>query len=149
MQGTTELMDWMRDIVPENKPRYAMGLGRDPQNLVDAVLAGYDMFDCVAPTRFARNGTLYFGKLEVKDDHPQFVSEFSNGRLQIGNEKFKFDESVIQEGCDCYTCTHGYTRSYLRHLYKTDELTYFRLSSIHNVRFMVRLSEELRNWVLS
>lgn len=149
MKGTVELMDWVRDMLPENKPRYAMGLGRDPQNLVDAVMAGYDMFDCVAPTRFARNGTLYSGKLEVENDQPKFVSEYNNGRLQIGNQQFTFDQGVIQEGCDCFTCQKGYSRSYLRHLFKTDELTYFRLSSIHNVRFMVRLSEELRKWVLS
>lgn len=149
MAGTVELMDWVRDIVPEDKPRYAMGLGRDPQNLVDAVLAGFDMFDCVAPTRFARNGTLYSGKLEIENDLPKFVSEYNNGRLQIGNQQFTFDQRVIQDGCDCFTCQKGYSRSYLRHLFKTDELTYFRLSSIHNVRFMVRLSEELRKWVQS
>lgn len=148
MAGTVQIMEWLEGLIPEDKPRYAMGLGRDPQNLVDAVLAGYDMFDCVAPTRFARNGTLYAGKLEEKDGKPEFVSEFNKGRLQIGNERFTFDQSPIQAGCDCYTCTHHYTRSYLRHLFKTDELTYHRLASIHNVRFMVRLSEELREWVL-
>ncbi len=148
MAGTVELMDWVRDILPEDKPRYAMGLGRDPQNLIDAVLAGYDMFDCVAPTRLARNGTLYSGQLEIKDNLPQFISEFPKGRLQIGNQRFTFDQGVIQEGCNCFTCQQGYSRSYLRHLFKTDELTYFRLSSIHNVRFMVRLSEELRKWIV-
>lgn len=148
MDGTVELMDWLRDILPEDKPRYAMGLGRDPQNLIDAVLAGYDMFDCVAPTRLARNGTLYYGTLEEKEGIPFFNSPFDKGRLQIGNEQWKFDDNPIQEGCDCSTCTHGYTRSYLRHLFKTDELTYHRLGSIHNVRFMVRLSHQLRKWVL-
>ncbi|MEO8581016.1 MAG: tRNA guanosine(34) transglycosylase Tgt [Patescibacteria group bacterium] len=149
MAGTVELMNWVRDMLPEDKPRYAMGLGRDPQNLIDAVMAGYDMFDCVAPTRFARNGTLYSGKLEIEKDTPTFVSEFPKGRLQIGNQQFTLDQQVIQPGCDCFTCQKGYSRSYLRHLFKTDELTYFRLSSIHNVRFMVRLSEELREWVTS
>lgn len=147
MAGTVELMDWMREMIPEDKPRYAMGLGRDPQNLLDAVMAGYDMFDCVAPTRFARNGTLYSGKLEIVDDAPQFISDYKNGRLQIGNQQFTFDQQVIQPGCDCFTCQNNYSRSYLRHLFKTDELTYFRLSSIHNVRFMVRLSQQLREWV--
>lgn len=179
MKGTVELMDWVRDLLPENKPRYAMGLGRDPQDIVDAVLAGYDMFDCVAPTRLARNGTLYYGQIvfpndinspdvaphlsgsaslhstfspegrdEQREETPHFVSPFSKGRLQIGNERFKFDQEVIQEGCDCFTCQAGYSRSYLRHLFKTDELTYYRLASIHNVRFMVRLTEELRKWIL-
>lgn len=148
MAGTVEIMDWVRDLLPEEKPRYAMGLGRDPQNIIDAVLAGYDMFDCVAPTRLARNGTLYSGRLELRNNRPFFESEYSKGRLQIGNEKFKYDQTVIQHDCDCYTCQKGYSRSYLRHLFKADELTYYRLSSLHNVRFMVRLSQELRKWIM-
>lgn len=148
MAGTVELMDWVRDLLPEDKPRYAMGLGRDPQNLIDAVLAGYDMFDCVAPTRLARNGTIYFGKLEEKNGVPMFESEFDKGRLQIGNERWKFDNQPIDKSCDCETCQYGYSKAYLRHLFKTDELTYYRLASIHNVRFMVRLSEQLREWVI-
>lgn len=146
MQGTVELMDWVRDILPEDKPRYAMGLGRDPQDIVDAVLAGYDMFDCVAPTRLARNGTLYCGEIDFASA-PHFTSPFKKGRLQIGNAQFAVDDEVIQKDCDCYTCQSGYTRAYLRHLFKTDELTYYRLASIHNVRFMVRLTEQLREWI--
>lgn len=146
MKGTVELMDWVRDILPEDKPRYAMGLGRDPQDIVDAVLAGYDMFDCVAPTRLARNGTLYYGEIDFAST-PIFSSPFKKGRLQIGNAQFAFDDEVIQKDCDCYTCQSGYTRAYLRHLFKTDELTYYRLASIHNVRFMVRLTEQLRAWI--
>ncbi len=148
MAGSVELMDWVRDLVPEDKPRYAMGLGRDPQNLIDAIKAGYDMFDCVAPTRLARNGTIYFGKLEEKDGQPIFVSEFDKGRLQIGNERWKFDNTPIDDTCDCETCQFGYSKAYLRHLFKTDELTYYRLASIHNVRYMVRFSQQLREWVL-
>lgn len=185
MEASVEIMDWVRDILPEDKPRYAMGLGRDPQDIIDAILAGYDMFDCVAPTRLARNGTLYFGELvfgnkQVKDQKsttthhsqhttspqtienkkssnnpvfpfsgsPVFQSPYKNGRLQIGNAEFKDDHQVIQPGCDCYTCQAGYTRAYLRHLFKTQELTYYRLASIHNVRFMVRLSEQMREWVM-
>lgn len=145
MAGTQELMSWINDILPTEKPRYAMGLGRDPQNLIDAIKVGFDMFDCVAPTRFARNGTLYYGHLQ---DHDEFVSPFKNGRLQIGNAQFATDKEIIQTGCDCYTCKSGYTRGYLHHLFKTDELTYYRLASIHNVRFMVRLSQEIRDCLL-
>ncbi len=148
MAGTIEVMGWIRSILPVAKPRYAMGLGRDPQNLVDAVLAGYDMFDCVAPTRLARNGSLYVGQLEIQHQTPLFVSEKNKGRLQIGNAQYKTDQAVIQPGCDCYTCQQGYTRAYLHHLFKTQELTYYRLASIHNVRFMVRLSKQLRSWIL-
>ncbi len=146
MTGTQELMGWIEKILPPDKPRYAMGLGRDPQNLLDAIYAGFDMFDCVAPTRFARNGTLYYGHLKSQTE---FTSPYKNGRLQIGNAQFSVDQRVIQEHCDCYTCKSGYTRAYLHHLFKTDELTYYRLASIHNVRFMVRLSQEIRACLLS
>lgn len=148
MEGTVEILNWVEDLLVENKPRYAMGLGRDPQNIVDAVVAGYDMFDCVAPTRLARNGSIYHGKLEITNDQPKFVSIYNKGRLQIGNSEFKYDQNVIDENCTCTTCQSGYSRSYLRHLFKTDELTYFRLASIHNVHFMVDLSKQLRTWIL-
>ncbi len=148
MEGTTQILDWVRDILPDSKPRYAMGLGRDPQNIIDAVMAGYDMFDCVAPTRLARNGSIYFGELEIENDTPKFVSPYNKGRMQIGNSEFKFDQKPISETCGCNTCKNGYTRSYLRHLYRSDELTYYRLASIHNVYFMVNLSKQLRTWIL-
>lgn len=141
MEGTLEIMEWIKDILPKNKPIYAMGLGRDPQNIVDATLAGFDMFDCVAPTRLARNGALYVGELRDK----KFESEFERGRLNIGNLQYKEDSRTIMENCDCYTCKEGYTRSYLRHLYLSKELSYYRLASIHNTRFMVRLSQLLRS----
>jgi queuine tRNA-ribosyltransferase len=148
MEGTQEMMGWIEKILPADKPRYAMGLGRDPQDLIDAVSVGFDMFDCVGPTRLARNGALYNGKLIEKNGKPEFESEYKNGRLNIGNQKYFTDDSVIQEGCDCYTCENGYTRAYLNHLYRTKELTYYRLASIHNVRFMVRMTEDLRIMIL-
>jgi len=144
MSGTREMMGWIEKILPADKPRYAMGLGRDPQDLLDAVSVGFDMFDCVGPTRLARNGALYYGQLVEKNGKPEFKSEYKNGRLNIGNQKFFTDEKVIQEGCDCYTCENRYSRGYLNHLYRTKELAYYRLASIHNVRFMVRLAENLR-----
>jgi queuine tRNA-ribosyltransferase len=149
MAKTVEIMDWIKDILPTHQPRYAMGLGRDPQNLLDAVQAGFDMFDCVAPTRLARNGALYSGKLEQQGGQLIFVSDSHKGRLQIGNQQFMKDNLVIQPGCDCTTCTQGYSRAYLNHLFRADELTYFRLASIHNVRFMVRLSQQIREAILS
>lgn len=148
MEGTRELMGWLESILPENKPRYAMGLGRDPQDIVAAVKSGFDMFDCVGPTRLARNGALYHGTLEIVNGEPEFISQYSKGRLSIGIQKFATDSQVIQEGCDCYTCKNGYSRAYLHHLYRTQELTYYRLASIHNVRFMVRLSQQMRQFVL-
>jgi queuine tRNA-ribosyltransferase len=140
MEGTLEIIDWIKHLLPKNKPVYTMGLGRDPQNIVDIISAGIDMFDCVAPTRLARNGALYHGEIRGE----KFESEFSNGRLNISNAKFDKDKSVIMEGCDCYTCLSGYSRGYLNHLYRSKELSYYRLASIHNVRFMVRLVEQMR-----
>ena len=144
MPVTIEIMEWLADILPENKPRYCMGLGRDPQNVIDAVLAGVDMFDCVAPTRLARNGALYYGQLEDW----AFITPYDKGRLNIGNSQFAADTTIIQADCDCFTCIHGYTRAYLHHLFKTKELAYYRLASIHNVRFMIRLCEQLRTAIL-
>jgi len=140
MESTLEIMGWIRKFLPKDKPVYAMGLGRDPENIVDIIKAGVDMFDCVAPTRMARNGSLYSG--EIRDD--KFESEFPKGRMNIDNSKFINDAHMIMDGCDCYTCRSSYTRGYLRHLYKAKELSYYRLASIHNVRFMVRLVEEMR-----
>jgi queuine tRNA-ribosyltransferase len=148
MPGTAEVMSWIESLLPEDKPRYAMGLGRDPQNIVDAVQMGFDMFDCVAPTRLARNGTLYFGELAGKTPNLTFETPYSNGRLQIGRREFATDQQVIQPGCDCSTCQAGYSRAYLHHLLKMGELSYYRLASIHNVRFMVRLSQQVRQRIL-
>ncbi len=147
MAGTAEVMDWVRNLLPTDKPRYAMGVGREPENLVAAVLAGYDMFDCVAPTRLARNGALYHGHLAIENDHPVWVSDFPQSRLRIGGTTFAEDTGVILDGCDCATCQQGYTRAYLHHLYRSRELAYYRLASIHNVRVMVRLTEDLRRWL--
>lgn len=145
MEGTAHVMEWIRPLLPEEKPRYSMGVGRDPQDIIDAVRLGFDMFDCVAPTRLARNGALYVGTL--RGDNPEtwsFESPFEKGRLNIGNARWKADTSPIMEGCDCFTCAAGYTKAYLNHLYREEELLYYRLASIHNVRFMIRLTEQLR-----
>jgi queuine tRNA-ribosyltransferase len=148
MTGTGEVMSWIEDLLPKDKPRYAMGLGSNPQDILDAVSYGFDMFDCVAPTRLARNGALYNGKLKIENGQLKIESEFGKNRLLIGNKRFETDTSVIQDGCDCYTCTSGYSRGYLHHLFKTQELSYYRLASIHNVRFMIRLCEELRKGIV-
>lgn len=140
MEGTLEVISWIKDLLPANKPIYTMGLGLNPKDIVKAFYAGVDMADCVAPTRLARNGALYHGELRGNE----FESEFENGRLNINGSKFDGDKGIVMDGCDCYTCRSGYTRDYLRHLYKSKELTYYRLASIHNVRFMVRLSQEIR-----
>lgn len=113
--------------LPENKPRYLMGVG-NPIDLIEAAIRGIDMYDCVLPTRVARHGALMT----------------HHGRININNEKYKEDFTPLDPNCDCYTCTH-YTKAYLRHLHKADELFGKRLLSIHNVRFLLKLAEDIRN----
>lgn len=138
MTGTIEVLDWIYDLLPDHKPRYTMGLGAKPSDIVNAVLAGVDMFDCVAPTRLARNGSLFVGKLEYSTDGvPRFVSPSANERINIGNLMYAKDESPVDPNCDCYTC-QNHTKAYLNHLFKSDELLYNTLASLHNLRMMVR-----------
>ncbi|PIY78992.1 MAG: tRNA guanosine(34) transglycosylase Tgt [Candidatus Pacebacteria bacterium CG_4_10_14_0_8_um_filter_43_12] len=147
MAGTVKVMGWIEPSLPADKPRYAMGLGLDPQDLIDAVLAGFDMFDCVGPTRLARNGALYVGQIKFKKKQPYFDSTYKNGRLNIDNAKFAQDFTPVDPDCDCYTCRAGYTKAYLHHLYQTTELSYYRLASIHNLRMMFKITETLRHWI--
>lgn len=112
--------------LPEDKPRYLMGVG-NPIDLIEGAMRGVDMFDCVLPTRVARHGALMT----------------SHGRININNEKYKYDFTPLDEDCDCYTCKN-YTKAYLRHLHKSEELFGKNLLSIHNVRFLLKLSEDIR-----
>lgn len=120
-------LDFTVPLLPEDKPRYLMGVGR-PEDIVEAVRRGIDMFDCVMPTRNARNGFL-------------FTAE---GTLRIRNAKFATDTRVIEQGCDCYTCSNGFSRAYLRHLDRCNEILGSQLATIHNLRYYQRLMAELR-----
>ena len=113
--------------LPVDKPRYLMGVG-NPIDLIEGAMRGIDMFDCVLPTRVARHGAL--------------MTHY--GRMNINNEKFKYDFTPIDDKCHCYTC-RNYTRAYLRHLHKCDEIFGKSLLSIHNVAFLLQLSEDIRN----
>lgn len=146
MAGTKEVMGWIEPMLPKDKPRYAMGLGSNPQDILDAIALGFDMFDCVAPTRLARNGALYNATFDPSSY--SLTSDFPKNRLLITNRQYELDQLPIQDGCDCYTCSSGYTRAYLHHLAKTKELSYYRLASIHNVRFMIRLCEHIRTEIM-
>ncbi len=145
MKKTVEQIGWVKPFLDSKKPFYAMGAGRDPANIVALVTSGVDMFDCVGPTRLARNGALFSGKL-IGNREKGFVfeSEFNKGRLVISRNEWRLDRKIIMEGCDCATCMAGYSRGYLRHLYMNKELLYYRLASIHNVRFIVSLTEQMR-----
>ncbi len=122
-----QMLDVVCPILPEGKPRYLMGVG-SPDCLVEGVLRGVDMFDCVLATRVARNGTVFT----------------RNGRLVVRNATCTRDFSPIEEDCDCYAC-RNYSRAYIRHLLKAEEILALRLCSIHNLRFLTRMMEEMRS----
>ena len=121
-----DILSYTTPFLPEDKPRYLMGVGT-PDYLIEAVLRGIDMCDCVLPTRIARNGT----------------AMTSHGKVVVRNATFEKDWTPLDSECDCYTCTH-YTRAYIRHLIKAGEILGARLLTIHNLRFLVRLMENVR-----
>lgn len=120
------VLDYLTPVMPKHKPRYLMGVG-SPDALIDGVIRGVDMFDCVLATRIARNGTCMT----------------SEGRLVVKNAQYARDFSPIDHHCDCYTC-QNYTRAYIRHLFKADEIFGLRLASIHNVHFLLNLMKNVR-----
>jgi len=125
-----KMIDMAIDYLPEDKPRYLMGVG-SPVSILEAIERGVDMFDCVLPTRVARHGT----------------AMTSTGRIVIKNAKYKEDFSPLDENCDCYTC-RNYTRAYIRHLFSANEQFGQRLVSIHNIRFLHNLVEQSRQAIL-
>lgn len=132
-----DILAWTVPHLPEDKPRYLMGLGK-PEELVRAVQAGMDMFDCVIPTREGRHGRLFLWKNETLDPDGSFYET-----INIQNEQHKEDFTPVDPGCDCLLCTR-YTRAYLRHLFAVGEPLAGRLASLHNLRFYLRLMEKLR-----
>ena len=125
-----EITQQVADQLPQDKPRYLMGVG-SPEDLVEGVAQGIDMFDCVLPTRVARNGALFTRQ----------------GRVNIAHRRFSEMAGPLEEDCDCYTC-HNFSAAYLRHLFRAKELLGLRLASIHNLRFVLRLMSDLREAIL-
>jgi queuine tRNA-ribosyltransferase len=123
------MLDVVTPLLPENKPRYLMGVGT-PEDLINGVLRGVDIFDCVLPTRLARH-------------HSAFAPE---GRLNLMNATFAHEEGPIDETCDCYTCK-TFARAYIRHLIVAKELLAGTLLSIHNLRALIRLMEQIRSYI--
>jgi len=121
-----KMIDYAIEYLPEDKPRYLMGVG-DPLDIIEGTIRGVDMFDCVLPTRIARHGNAFT----------------HDGKINIKNAKFKEDFTPIEENCDCYACKH-YTKAYIRHLIVANETFGQRLLSIHNIRFLIKLVEDLR-----
>ncbi len=122
-----QTLDALEPQLPVDKPRYLMGVGR-PEDLVDAVRRGVDMFDCVMPTRNARNGFLFT----------------RHGTLRIRNAKYRQDTRMIEDGCACYSCANGFSRAYLRHLDKCNEILANQLATIHNLHYYQWLMQGLR-----
>lgn len=122
---------WVNEELPENKPRHLLGIG-EPENLFGAVENGVDLFDCVAPTRTGRNGSLYT----------------KNGKINITNTKYREDFSSVEEDCGCYTCKN-YTRAYLAHLFHGKEMLASTLASVHNLYFIVNLVKDIRQSILN
>ena len=125
-----DMLEKIEPHLPKNKPRYLMGVGT-PDCFLEGVLRGVDMFDCVLATRIARNGTVFT----------------RNGRMVIRNATYARDFSPMEEDCDCYACRH-FSRAYVRHLLKAEEITGGRLASIHNLRFLIRMMEEIRQAIM-
>jgi queuine tRNA-ribosyltransferase len=121
-----DILDHTVPFLPEEKPRYLMGVG-SPDCLVEGVARGIDMFDCVLPTRIARNGSVWTRR----------------GKLVVRNAAFARDFTPLDPDCDCYTC-RNYTRAYVRHLIKAGEVLGIRLTTIHNLRFVFNLMEEIK-----
>lgn len=143
MQKTVEILRSLHGILPESKPRYTMGVGMSPQDLLDVVAEGIDMFDCVAPTRNARHGALYCGKLVKSGYWLRFESEFPQERLQIKKAIFANDLNPIMPSCLCYTCKH-FSRAYLHQLFKQKNPVFTVLASIHNIQVLQDVCASMR-----
>jgi queuine tRNA-ribosyltransferase len=119
-------LDATLPLLPEDKPRYLMGVG-EPEDLLIGVEAGVDMFDCVTPTRLGRHGVIYTKK----------------GKINLLNVKYRADKSILDEDCDCPAC-QGFAKGYVSHLLRENEVLGIRLTTLHNLRFLLRLMEDVR-----
>lgn len=126
-----EMLEYSTSLLPQDKPRYLMGVGT-PDCLVEGVQRGIDMFDCVYPTRVARNG----------------MAMTWTGRLVMKNAQFTHDHTVLEEGCGCYACRNGYTRAYIRHLVRANEILGLHLLSLHNLYFLQEFMRRMRQAIL-
>ncbi len=126
-QERDKVLETTTPLLPEHKPRYLMGVGK-PEDIIESVKRGIDMFDCVIPTRNARNGYIFT----------------RHGKLNIRNSRYRLDVSPIDEQCGCYTCQH-YSRAYLRHLDKCNEMLGAHLNTIHNLYYYQELMRDIRN----
>lgn len=130
------ILEWTIPLLPDNKPRHLLGIG-EIEDIVNGVERGIDLFDCAAPTRWARNGALIVSPEIAQRD------EIKNNRLTIANARYALDPAPIDATCECVTCKN-YSRAYLHHLHRAQELSYYRLATIHNLHLMLRFMEQTR-----
>lgn len=133
-----KVLNYLTLLLPQDKPRYLMGVGK-PEQIVEAVKQGIDMFDCVIPTREARHGKLYL----MTNSKLLMTKEKFYQEINIKNAKYQKDFKPIDKNCDCYACSN-YSRAYLRHLFLTNESLGLRLATIHNLKFYLDLMEKIR-----
>lgn len=134
------VLDFLVDKLPEDKPHYLMGVGY-PEQIVEGVKRGIDMFDCVIPTRHARHGDLFIWK------NNELKGKFYD-TIAIYKGKYAKDFKPLDKNCDCYAC-RNFSRAYLHHLYKTKEMLYYRLATMHNIKFYLDLMEKIRKGIKS
>lgn len=123
-------LDFTLPYLPKSKPRYLMGVGT-PENIIEGIARGVDMFDCVMPTRNARNATIFT----------------SRGKIAIKSSRYALQDLPLDEECDCYVC-QNFSRGYLHHLFRSNEITYHRLASIHNLKYYLNLTQKAREAIL-
>jgi queuine tRNA-ribosyltransferase len=146
MVKTLQILDWVVPMLPEHKPRYTMGVGLSPQDLIDVTQKGIDLFDCVAPTRNARHGALYHGYVVPKGNWLSFDSNENRHRILIKKSIYAKDERPILTGCRCYTC-QNHSRAYLHYLFKRNQALYAPLACIHNIQVMHNVCEKIREHI--
>ncbi|OGT40989.1 MAG: tRNA-guanine(34) transglycosylase [Gammaproteobacteria bacterium RIFCSPHIGHO2_12_FULL_40_19] len=144
MEKTAEIINWVRPALPDDKVRYTMGVGLHPQDLIDVVKLGVDIFDCVGPTRNARHGSLYHGFAEPDDIWVKFNSYGENkGQISIKKAIYTKDDNPILKNCACHTCKH-HSRAYLHYLFKIKAPAYHNLACIHNIHVMQQVCDAMR-----
>jgi queuine tRNA-ribosyltransferase len=147
MPSTVDIIRSVYDLLPVLKPRYTMGVGMFPQDLLDVIEQGIDMFDCVAPTRNARHGALYCGEVVERGNWLAFESEFDQGRLQIKKAVFAQDDTPIMPGCTCSTCQH-HSRAYMHYLFKEKSPVFTAYACIHNIHVMHEVCARARKKIM-
>lgn len=147
MTKTAEILDWIVPLLPENKTRYTMGVGLNPQDLIEVSAKGIDIYDCVGPTRNARHGSLYSGRIVADKNWIRFENTEEGGKVAIKKQQYANDDRPIMGACTCYTCQH-YSRAYLHDLFKQKSIAYTTLACIHNIHVMHDVCRAMRENIM-